>query len=146
MATSKSDEQVQKLFDIVQEKKKEIASLDKPNWITNGSFSYTRGSHDRVNIFIISDPAELIHILAFLGGTYTDYIHVIRELDLNVEFSWMGYSIDAWNQDLKTRLAKIQISDKKKQLENLEERLNSLISPEKKKELELAAISKELGL
>ena len=40
-----TDEQVQKLFAIVQTKKKEISKAEKPDWKTNCSFSYTRNGN-----------------------------------------------------------------------------------------------------
>lgn len=55
-----------------------------------------------------------------------------------------GYAIDDWIADIKTRLNKIQIKSKKDALAALEARLDKIISPELRAEMELAAIEAEL--
>ncbi len=47
-------------------------------------------------------------------------------------------------EDIKTRINKIQIVSKRKKLEELEARLNSIISPSLKAEMEVDAIAAEL--
>jgi hypothetical protein len=60
------------------------------------------------------------------------------------KFTWDNFTADEWIGDIKARIAKIQISAEKEKLENLEKRLNKIVSPEKRAELELEAIEQEL--
>ena len=66
-------------------------------------------------------------------------------LGTKYQFKWLGFTFDQWKADIKTRIDKIQISKKKKELEELEVRLDKLISPELKQQMELEEITKLLG-
>lgn len=57
----------------------------------------------------------------------------------------MGYTIDLWKKDIKTRIDQLTLEDKKKHLDVLDKRIDNLVSPEQRRELELEAIKKELG-
>ncbi len=143
MATSR-DKQVQELFKIVQEKKSAIVKAEKPNWQTNCSFGYDKNASARLNIQVLSDIDELVEILAFLlrRKEYHEKASVL--LGATSEFKYLGFTCEQWKSDIQTRIDKIQISKKKQELEQLESRLNSLISPELKAEMELAEITKML--
>jgi len=142
---NQTDEQVQKLFQVVQSKKAEIAKAEKPNWETNCSFSYIKDSSSRTNIQVVADVEELVHILGFLIEKQKSFESAQSVLDTNLNFKWMGYTVDQWQSDIKTRIDKIQITKKKKDLEALEGRLDKLISPELKAQMELDEISKLLS-
>jgi len=142
---NQTDEQVQKLFQVVQTKKSEIAKAEKPNWETNCSFGYNKDSSSRTNIQVVADIEELVHILGFLIEKQKAFESAQSVLDTNLTFKWMGYTIDQWQSDIKTRIDKIQITKKKKDLEALEGRLDKLISPELKAKMELDEISKLLS-
>lgn len=58
----------------------------------------------------------------------------------------LGYSIEDWRDDFKTRITKINLKNEKEKLEKLEAKLEKLVSKEMREALELAAIEKELGL
>ena len=57
-----------------------------------------------------------------------------------------GFSWEKWKSDIAHKINKLQISKKKQELEKLEERLNKLVSPELRAQLELQEIERELGL
>ncbi len=143
MATSR-DKQVQELFKIVQEKKSAIVKAEKPNWQTNCSFGYDKNSSSRLNIQVLSDVDELVEILAFLLRRKEYHEKASTLLLTNSDFKYLGFTFEQWKSDIQTRIDKIQISKKKQELEQLESRLNSLISPELKAEMELAEITKML--
>ncbi len=46
---------------------------------------------------------------------------------------------------MKTRAEQISLEGKKREIEALDKRINGLVSMEQRRELELAAIQKELG-
>jgi len=145
--TKKQDVVVQKLIDAAQEKRKAIELAEKPIWLTNSSFSYDEdGGSNRKNIRVISDVGDLVKIQAFLNQKYQSYAVAAQTLDYEEPFTWLGFSHEDWSADFKVMATKINITKEKKKLEAIENRLNKLISPELKQQMELEAISKELGL
>lgn len=141
------DLKIRELFDKVQQDKEEIKNIEKPSWETNSSFSYSPGSNDRINIQAVSKIDDIIRILSFLLEKESFHTKAVSELGVeNNEFLWMGFTLAQWTKDLKTRINKIQINDKKQKLSILEERLNRAISPEMRRQLEVEAIQKEMGL
>jgi hypothetical protein len=145
--TADKDKRVQNLFDVVQKKKAEIAKAEKPNWVTNCSFGYAKDSaSNRVNVQIVSDPEDLISALSFLIDKEKSFDQAAKELGVEAQFKWMGYTVADWKTDFKTRINKLQITKKKAELESLEKRLDALVSPEMRAELELKAIEEALSL
>ena len=148
MAT-KTDEKVQKLFEIVQKKKLELEKLtrtEKRSWITNCSFAWDENNaSSRINIQVVNEPKVLIKALAKLELQAKAEQEAAEKLGVeNYKFEWLSYTLDEWTTDFQTRLAKIESSKKKTEFNDLEKRLNSLISPELKAELELQEIEKAL--
>ena len=148
MATT-TDEKVQKFFDIVQKKKLELEKITKAEnrkWITNCSFAWDENNlSTRINLQTISDPRVIVKALAKLEQQAKHEAEAAEKLGVDeYKFEWLNYSLEDWTQDFQTRLAKIQSTKKKKELAELETRLNALISPELKAEMELDAISKML--
>lgn len=144
---AKTDEQTLNLFKVVQAKKDEIKQAEKkPDWKTNCAFRYNKDSSAAINLQVCADVEELVHILAFLCDRKKGFDEAQKILGTEIAFRWMGFTFEAWATDVKTRVAKVLIADKKKALEILESRLDKVLSPELKAQLELEAISKELGI
>lgn len=139
------DKIVQDLFKVVQVKKEEIAKAERPNWETNCAFGYYPEQSQRINLQVMSDVLELVQILAFVYEKHKNFDAVQEMLGTKYQFKWLGFTFDQWKADIKTRIDKIQISKKKKELEELEVRLDKLISPELKQQMELEEITKLLG-
>lgn len=139
------DKKVQELFAIVQTKKAEIAKAEKPNWKTNCSFSYIKDSAARINLQVVADVEDLLSILAFLIEKNNSYEAANKLIGTNIEFKWMGFTLEDWTADIQTRVNKVQITKKKKELETLESRLDQLVSPELKRQMELDDITKLLS-
>lgn len=144
---AKTDKKTLDLIAEVNRQKAEIAKADRPNWRTNCSFSYTEGSSNAVNLQVESNVKNLILIAAFLTEKAANYKAAAATLGVDnpPDFTWSNFSLQDWLEDLKTRLTKIQIATKRKKLETLEERLNKVISPELRAQMELDAITSELG-
>lgn len=136
--------QVQQLFEVVQAQKAEISKAEKPNWLTNCSFSYDGNSSNRINLRTVSDVNELSHILAHIIGKERDVQEANKLLGINAEFEWMGFTKDDWVNDIKTRVTQILLTQRKKELEDYEVRLNRLVSKEVREQMELAEIMKGL--
>lgn len=143
--TTKNDEIIEGLFKKVQEKKAEIAKAEKPQWQTNCAFVYDNSS-TVMNIQVISNIDVLVDMLSYILIKSESHKQVVKRLDLQErEYKYMGFTVDEWESDIKTRINKIQITSKKKELDELEKKLNSLVSPEKRTEMELAEIAKKLS-
>jgi hypothetical protein len=134
----KADEKIKKLFAVVQAKKAEIEKLKNPTWVTNCNFEMHNGRE--INLHTVPTVEKLVEILATLLSTGKVYEEAAGELGVETEFKWGGYTIEEWKTDLITRKDKIQVADKKKKLAELERKLDALVSPEMKRELELQAI------
>jgi hypothetical protein len=141
------DKQTLELIELIKKQKKEIADVERPNWKTNCSFSMGMGCQP-VNIQVEPNIGTLINIAAFLLRSNNSYVEVINELSVVDPpiFKHQGYTLDDWIHDINVRIKKIQIKLKKDKLEKLESRLNNIISPELKAQLELEDIQKELGV
>jgi hypothetical protein len=142
---NEQDKQVQALFDIVQKKKSDIAKAERPSWETTCTFHKDPGSSASQNIQTITKLDELVSIMAFLMEKEFFFESANKELGTKVKFNWQGYTIDQWRSDIKTRINKVEITKKKKELEDLESRLNTIISPEVRRKMEIDAIAAELG-
>jgi hypothetical protein len=142
---SKEDELVQQLIAKVQEKKAAITKAEKPNWETNCSFGYLQSSSNRVNLQTVGDVQELIQMLGFLIQQEMQYTLAASRIGFKADFKWLGFTLSQWENDITTRVNKIQLSEKKKELATLEARLDKLLSPELKRKLELEEIQKGLA-
>lgn len=144
-----TDKLVLELFNKVKQKQKEIASVEKPKWKTHCSFSTDSNSDaikDRVNIQTIADINRLVDIYGFLCHKQELFLKSAKALGVKVAgFKWMGFSLNDWEDDIKARIDQVGVTQKKEELKALEKRLDALITTEQRREMELAAIQKELA-
>lgn len=151
---AKTDQKTLALIKEVKSRKAEIAKLEaKPQWKTNCSFSW--GEHEGkgsglvnpVNLQVESSVKNLISMASFLRDKEASYASTAAafEVDSPPSFTWNTFPVADWIEDIKTRINRLQIASKKKKLEALETRLNAVISPELRAEMELEAITSELG-
>lgn len=140
---NETDKAIKNLIEVVNSKKEEIGKAEKPNWNTNCNFVFD-GS-DRLNLNTVSDGAVVVKILAFLKVQKGAWEEACKDLGVDHEFKWSGFSYEDWKTDLQTRLNKINIDKNKKELAVLEARLNKIISPELRAQMELEEITKALS-
>ncbi len=139
--TKLSDEAVKQLYVKLQEKKLAVEKAEKPNWETNGSFGFSPNSlSDRVNIQEVTDTRKLIEIYAFLLERKEKYETAATALGLENKFTWLGFTVEEWKSDLQVRVNQINLTKKRKELKELEARVNSLLSEDLKKEMEYANV------
>lgn len=144
-STSSQDAMILELFNKVQEKKLLIEKAEKPNWQTSGNFRYSQDSaHNSINIQILTDVRKLVEIYAFILSRSNDHNQANEDLGTEVKFTWLSFSADEWKSDITTRINQLSIQNKRKELAEYEARLNTLISPEMKRQFELEAIKKAL--
>jgi hypothetical protein len=139
----KADETIKKLFNVIQVKKAEIEKLDKPSWITNCSFPLKSGGN--MNLHTITDLEKIVEVYASIISDDKAFAEASKDLGCNYNFKIAGYTVEEWKSDLKTRFDKLQIKSKQSELANLEKRLDQLVSPEMKRQLELEEIEKMLN-
>jgi len=135
------------LINEVKTRKAEIAKSERPTYQTTCSFAYEEGRADKaVNLQVEADVGKLIQIAAFLLQRQQSYIAASSQLAVEnpPPFKWSGYSVGEWFNDIRTRIGKIQIAEKRKKLEVLETRLNAIISPDLRAKMELEAIAADL--
>lgn len=135
------DKKVQELFDVVLKKKQEIAKLEKPNYITNMSITMEGNTYNLHTVDVI----KLIEVLAYLSVKQTSFEEIAYSLNLKVKFKYGGFTYSDWESDIKQKIDILQINVRKKELNELESRLGSLISPELKRQMELQEIEKLLN-
>lgn len=138
------DVEVQALFETVQKKKADIAKAEKPNWETSCTFHRDPNSSASQNIQIITKVDDLVDIIAFLLEKQHFYQEANKVLGTKVKFLWQGFTVAQWISDIKTRINKVDISKKRKELETLESRLNAILSPEARRKMEIDAIKAQL--
>lgn len=141
---NKRDEQIQELFKVVQTKKTEIAKAEKPSWLTNCVFRYDKESSTSINLQVTSNIDELVSIVGFLVEKKRGIEAADDILGKTTIFKWLSFTFDEWVTDIKTRINKIEISKKKKELEQYESALDRLISPQLKEQMEIDDIASKL--
>ena len=139
------DAKVLELFNKVKEKQKKIATNERISWFTNCSFGFNpQVINDRTNLQVCDDVNQLISFYAFILSKEECYATATEELGLKKFDKWLGYSFSDWKKDIKTRVNQLQLGNERKELKALETRLDSLITVDQRREMELAAIEKEL--
>lgn len=139
------DQQVRKLWETAQQKKNEIEKIEKKSsWLTNCSFNYGNTTSS-FNVQVVTDPAVFVEALAFLNVKKKSFDDAAKELDVSSSFTYLGFKVEDWKTDFATRIAKVTISKKRKVLEDLQTKLDKLLSPELKRQLELEEIEKALA-
>jgi hypothetical protein len=144
--SEKNDKLVMELFQRVQDKKAEIEKVSRPQWETSCTIGYNPDSvQDRTNIQTVVDLKKLVELASFLIIKEGAWKEAAKAIGVSTPFSWMGYTKDQWFADFRTRAAAIEINTKKKELQRLEDKLNTLVTVEQRREMELEKIAKELA-
>ncbi len=138
------DMQIKELFEVVQKQKVEVSEnqkLTKKSWNTHGSFKLQ--SATPLNISTATEDQLLKGLTELLA--YRMYVDEAQKLlGLSKEIKVDGFSVDEWVEDFQKRIATLQLKAKMDKLKSLEDRLQSIVSPEQKRQMELEAIIKDL--
>ena len=141
--TDTIDQKIQELFNVVQSRR---SALEKEGMALKGKWE-TTCSYPMNGTFInlqtadkntIRQVAIHIKIQSFFGA------QVDKELGIDESSLVNGFTVDAWFSDCKKRMAAINSREKKRELDDLEARLDKIVSPEQRREMELAAIAASL--
>lgn len=134
------DQRVQVLFDKLRAKQAEVANAERPQYITEGMFRYSEGVSNTVDIKTVRDERKLVEILTFLKERSSKHAEACEELGVVAKFTWLGFLVEEWSKDLKTRVSVLQIAKRKAELKELEERVNAVMTPELRREMEMKAL------
>lgn len=136
------DSLVLELLEKVEKKKEEIKNAKKkPQWITNCSFQY---ENKHINIQTIRSKEKLVEICALIICNKKEKEEAAKLLDIEYSYSFSGYTDTEWIKDLRTRVKMLSIEDKEKELEELDKRINKLVTSEQRRAMELEQLQKLL--
>lgn len=129
---SKNDDRVLQLKKIIEEKKESLKSCKKIfSPITNCILDLD-GQKYNINVLQFD---ELQLLLVKLN------MYLMSSSCLNIDLMISGYCIDDWLDDVNSRLSVLELKKKENELKALENKLNKMLSDEKKTELELDEIT-----
>ncbi len=141
------DAKVMELFDVLRARRAAVEhdeSLLKKKWITNCSLTLNNRSTP-LNIITANEASVRQAMVELLQ--LQDYSRQADEaLDLPINDKFGGYFYSEWKEDLRRRMTQLKLKEKKAELADLESRLNLIVSPEQRRAMELAEISKSLGV
>lgn len=144
LTQAERDEKIQELLAVVAKQKAAVASAERPKWETNCSFGYSEESSARTNIQVVQDVDAIVKMYAFLLREAEYYDKASQALGQTGTFKWQGFTLNQWATDFATRVNKIQLAATRKKLEASEAALHKLVSKDKRDQMELDALTKEL--
>jgi hypothetical protein len=146
MKKATGDELIKKLQDLASQKEKEIGRITNYSIKTNLTFPLSnRGSiNDTLNINTLNTVENFICIMSILIRERDVHKKACEELGVTSTFYWGGYVYEDWLHDVKNRLANLDLRKKRKELKELQEQLDELMSPEMKRERKLEEIQQKL--
>lgn len=148
--TQTPDDKITQLLTLVETQRAAIAEAERPVFRTNRTFSFIDGDLNKShNLAVVSDVGLLIKMAAHVADAAAGYYRIAKEILGEGEnppfFIWNGYSDKDWLHDIRLRVSQIRLKAQREKLQALEERLDKIISPERRRELELQAIERELA-
>lgn len=136
------DKKVLDMIQTVKDRRAKIGSLKKPQWKT--SCSLVLPGYERLNIQILVDLRLLATACGTLLRMKQDIEAASKELEVEIDPQWQGYSIADWIDDIKLRVRVTQLKQEQEKLSRLEAKLKELTSEDQRREMALADIEEEL--
>lgn len=130
---SKNDDRILELKKQVENKKKEIAKKNVKFVPETNLVIEINGIKTNINVLNKKDLESLLVIL-----------NMYRMSAVNLEmkdFEISGYKVDQWMNDVKAKINMKTLKNEEAELKRLEEKLDKLLSEDKKTELELDSIA-----
>ena len=131
-----NDSKIITLKNQISEKRKQIDKIKKFTPITNCSIEVD-GIRSNIQVLV---KEQLIALVVKLNS----YVSSAKELDLLDEYTISGYKAEDWIADIKSKLDIVSHKDEERKLKDMEEKLDRLLSNEKKTELEINEIENML--
>jgi hypothetical protein len=127
-----NDQKILELKAQISEKKEKLKKVNKFTPITNCSIEF---EGTRLNLRVLGKEV-LVPMLIKLN----DYKKSAEELNLLSEYNISGYNINDWITDIRARLYNVMYKEEENKLAAMENKLELLLSNEKKVELEINEI------
>lgn len=141
-----ADDRVKALFANLQAKKAEVANAERPVYITGGQFRYSINTPSNgIDITTERNILKLKEIWMFLDERSAHNGPANEFFGIADEFKWQNFTTEEWGRDLKTRANFIQLKQRKEELAALEARINLVVPPELRRQMEMDAIEAELS-
>lgn len=139
------DDQIRAMFAKLEERKASVKALQlqiDAKWLTNLSY-VPSGATTPINV----GTAQLQGIIDLM----TDLVlkqearkKAAAILGIEVDDKINGFDAADWTKDCKKRIASIKVREEERLLQQLEQRLNSVLSPEQRREIEVKLLLKDL--
>ena len=142
--TDTFDEKIVKMQATLAQKKAELEAMDacsKTSWKTNGVFTLdgktvtlmtaTEATALEVATRVLWDSKYRQEAAAMLG--IVDAAKV------------QGYAAQDWLDDCKKRVSVLQVKERKAQVDAMQKKLDQLLSPEKRRQMDVLAIEEQMG-
>lgn len=146
MATER-DQLIDQLLIKVEEKKAEVEKIKNPVFKTNLSASnpLIGDGAIRINLNVASEEA-LLSLLYSFEFLIEQNKKVPSKYGISGITEWNGFKLEDWRDDIVLKIKQKNSQKQIKELKEMEAKLNSLMSEDKKKDLELEALKNSLGL
>lgn len=130
---SKNDDRILELKKQVENKKKEIAKKNVKFVPETNLVIEINGIKTNINVL---NEKDLKYLLVILN------MYRMSAVDLEMkDFEISGYKVDQWMNDVKAKINMKTLKNEEAELKRLEEKLDKLLSEDKKTELELDSIA-----
>lgn len=116
------------------------AASDK-KWVTNCSYAISQQRVINLQTANIDGLKELLNHLLHAKANQKQIASILGVLE---EDSYNGYKFDQWVSDCKIRMAKLNLYEQAVKLQKMDSKLNELISPEVRRQLELQEVQNSL--
>ncbi len=134
--TNVNDQTILKLKKQIEEKKVALKVTERFVPVTNCSIEI---DGTRLNIQVLNKE-QIVSLLVKLNA----YKLSAKDLGLLSEFTMSGFSLDDWIKDLQAKLMNVNRKVEEARLKLLEDKLHSLLSVDKKVELEIEEIASSI--
>jgi hypothetical protein len=132
-----NDAKIKVLQEKIEKQKESMGSRPRAAWITNGL-----ACGKNINVL---ERSELVEVFAFLRTTAQGMKESAEILGYDEPIIVHGYPIESWEEDFKNRMNIINWNLKKNQLNQLESKLQKLMSEDARTAKELENIESLLA-
>ena len=141
---SNNDERILKLKKSIEQQKEQLKNVDAYTYKTNKIIELN-GVKYNLNVI---QKETIYELLVELGSKLVGmkYLSDNNGIYLAKEYTISGYCVDSWVDDLNYQLVKLSIKDRENALKSAEAQLNKFLSEDKRTELLLDELTKDLGI
>ena len=142
---SKNDERILMLKKSIEEQESQLKEVSKYEYRTNKVLTLDTAIHN-LNVISLNQIHSLLLELNGVRFNAMDLKVRFPEVDILSDTLFSGYSIDDWISDLVHQLEVVESKAKVSKLKAAKKQLDNMLSEDKKTELLLDELSKNLGI